>query len=39
MARSEQQPNDPASLNEALKFWGKTLGIVAIGLLGLSFIL
>ena len=39
MARVEQQPNDPASLKEALKFFGKTLGIVAIGLLGLAIIL
>lgn len=39
MARPEQQPNDPASLKEALKFWGKTLGFVAIGLLGLAILL
>ena len=39
MGKEQLTPGDDSELKKALKFWGKTLGIVAIGLLGLAILL
>lgn len=39
MGKEQQPTGDHSEVKEFLKKWGKALGILALGLLGLAFIL